>query len=74
MEPVVTLTHRNVCKDGFTVVDAVDAGERPFIAPRAPRSTTAAHAAACASRAPPAAVAAPLATAAPLRARAREVE
>ncbi|CCM04913.1 uncharacterized protein FIBRA_07110 [Fibroporia radiculosa] len=24
MDPIVTLTHRNVCKDGFTVVDTVD--------------------------------------------------
>ena len=26
MDEIVTLTHRNVCKDGFTVVDTVDAG------------------------------------------------
>jgi hypothetical protein len=26
MDDIVTLTHRNVCKDGFTVVDTVDAG------------------------------------------------
>lgn len=27
MEDVVTIQHRNVCKDGFTVVDEVDSGE-----------------------------------------------
>lgn len=27
MADVVTLTHRNVCKDGFTVADTVDAGQ-----------------------------------------------
>jgi tRNA (adenine57-N1/adenine58-N1)-methyltransferase len=26
MDDIVTLTHRNVCKDGFTVLDEVDAG------------------------------------------------
>lgn len=26
MTDIVTLTHRNVCKDGFTVVDTVDSG------------------------------------------------
>ena len=26
MDDVVTLTHRNVCKDGFTVEDTADAG------------------------------------------------
>jgi tRNA (adenine57-N1/adenine58-N1)-methyltransferase len=26
MADIVTLTHRNVCKDGFTVEDTVDAG------------------------------------------------
>lgn len=26
MDDVVTLQHRNVCKDGFTVVDEVDSG------------------------------------------------
>ena len=26
MDNTVTLTHRNVCKDGFTVTDTVDAG------------------------------------------------
>lgn len=25
MDEIVTLTHRNVCKEGFTVVDTVDA-------------------------------------------------
>ena len=28
MDDIVTLTHRNVCKDGFTVADTVDAGTR----------------------------------------------
>lgn len=27
MDGVVTLTHRNVCKDGFTVIDKVDSGQ-----------------------------------------------
>jgi hypothetical protein len=27
MSDVVTLTHRNVCKDGFTVIDTVDSGK-----------------------------------------------
>ncbi len=43
MDDVVTLTHRNVCKDGFTVVDTVDAGMHaillhslPFSLPSAP--------------------------------------
>jgi hypothetical protein len=26
MADIVTLTHRNVCKDGFTVTDTADAG------------------------------------------------
>jgi hypothetical protein len=26
MSDIVTLTHRNVCKDGFTVTDTADAG------------------------------------------------
>jgi hypothetical protein len=26
MDDIVTLTHQNVCKDGFTVTDTVDAG------------------------------------------------
>lgn len=26
MDNYVTLTHRNVCKEGFTVADTVDAG------------------------------------------------
>ena len=26
MADIVTLTHRNVCKDGFTVVDTADSG------------------------------------------------
>lgn len=30
MEDIVTLTHRNVCRDGFTVVDTVDAGAYAF--------------------------------------------
>ena len=29
MDAIVTLTHRNVCKEGFTVVDTVDAGTLP---------------------------------------------
>lgn len=33
MNDVVTLTHRNVCKDGFTVIDAVDAGTPPDFQP-----------------------------------------
>lgn len=28
MDDVVTLTHRNVCKDGFGLNDAVDSGKR----------------------------------------------
>ena len=31
MDDVVTLTHRNVCKEGFTVVDTVDAGTRTML-------------------------------------------
>lgn len=27
LEDTVTLTHRNVCKEGFTVADTVDAGK-----------------------------------------------
>lgn len=27
MSETVTLTHRNVCKDGFTVLDAADSGK-----------------------------------------------
>ncbi len=34
---VVTLTHRNVCKDGFTVTDTADSCEIPF-SPNLPRS------------------------------------
>ena len=34
----VTLTHRNVCKDGFTIVNTADAGNHsqilPFLSPR----------------------------------------
>ena len=26
MDDIVTLQHRNVCKDGFTVIDEADAG------------------------------------------------
>jgi hypothetical protein len=26
MDQIVTLTHRNVCKEGFTVVDMADSG------------------------------------------------
>ena len=26
MDDVVTIQHRNVCKDGFTIVDEADAG------------------------------------------------
>lgn len=27
MDGTITLTHRNVCKDGFTIVDTADSGE-----------------------------------------------
>ena len=33
MDDIVTLTHRNVCKDGFTVEDTVDAGMHTDTAP-----------------------------------------
>jgi len=31
MADIITLTYRNVCKDGFTVVDIVDSGKRPVL-------------------------------------------
>ena len=37
MDDIVTLTHRNVCKDGFTVAATADAGEPPPPS-RAPRA------------------------------------
>ena len=34
----VTLTHRNVCKDGFTIVDTADAGNYNQLSPSHPIS------------------------------------
>jgi tRNA A58 N-methylase Trm61 len=31
MADVVTLTHRNVCKDGFTIVDTADSGKQSLV-------------------------------------------